>query len=290
MIIKSIVIEIIKTILCFFRINEYSFEKFPDRDINNGKKCIVMGNGPSLKSLLNDYENGIAKIDDDCFVVNFFPLNPLFYRLKPKYLFWSDYVFIQDTEGSTEKVRKMYDEMQEKVDWDLTIYLNAPWKKDNKRLIAYSKLTNPHIRFVSLNRNYCDNLCPQIRHRLYKSGYFMPTEGTVVNTAIYVALLQGFKEIELYGSELSMFKDLEVGDDNQLYIVQKHFYEKDYKVKQTTDGGGKAYVHTYMYYMYAMFYSHYLLEEFSKYMDAHIINCTPNSMIDVYDRKNDFKS
>jgi hypothetical protein len=283
--IKKNLIEVLKTIICFTRINEFSFDRFPDFNIDKGKKCMVIGNGPSLKSLLNKYENGEFDFSEDCFVVNFFPLNPLFYRIRPKGLFWSDYVFIQDTEGSTEKVRKMYDEMQDKVDWNLTIYLNAPWKEDNKRLIEYSRLTNPRIRFVFLNRNYCDNLCPRIRHKLYKTGYFMPTEGTVVNTAIYVALLRGFKEIELYGSELSMFKDLEVGEDNQLYIVQKHFYEKDYRVKQTTDGGGKAYVHTYMYYMYAMFYSHYLLEDFSKYMGAHISNCTPNSMIDVYDRK-----
>lgn len=283
--IKSFVAECLSVFKCLFLQNEYTFKKFPDFNINNGKKCWVFGNGPSLNSLLKKYENGEIDISHDCFVVNLFPLNPLFYQIKPKYLFWSDYVFIQETPGSTEKIRMMYDEMQDKVDWDLTIYLNAPWQKDNRRLIEYSRLTNPNIRFVCLNRKYCDELRPSLRHKLYKSGYFMPTEGTVVNTAIYVALLQGYKEIELYGTELSMFKDLEVGDDNQLYIVQKHFYEKDYKAIQTKDGGGKAYVHTYMGYMHAMFYSHYLLRQFADYMGARVLNCTPGSMIDVYERK-----
>ena len=282
---KSIIVESIKFLMCLTRVNELSFKKFPDFDINKGKKCMVFGNGPSLNSLLEKYENGLINLTNECFVVNFFPLNPSFYKIKPKYLFWSDYVFIQDTPGSTEKVRKMYNMMQDGVDWNLTIYLNAPWQKDNKRLIEYSKLTNPNIRFVFLNRKFCDGLCPKLRNKLYKSGYFMPTEGTVVNTAIYVAILQGYKEIELYGSELNMFKDLEVGEDNQLYIVQKHFYEKEYRTKQTTDGGGKAYVHTYMNYMFVMFHSHYLLRQFADYMGVRIVNCSPGSMIDVYERK-----
>ena len=282
---KSIIVESIKFLMCLTRVNELSFKKFPDFDINKGKKCMVFGNGPSLNSLLEKYENGIINLTNECFVVNMFPLNPLFYKIKPKYLFWSDYVFIQDTSGSTEKVRNMYNMMQDRVDWNLTIYLNAPWQKDNLRLIEYSKITNPNIRFVFLNRKFCDGLGPRLRHRLYKSGYFMPSEGTVVNTAIYVAILQGYKEIELYGSELTMFKDLEVGEDNQLYIVQKHFYEKEYRAKQTTDGGGKAYVHTYMNYMFVMFHSHYLLRQFADYMGVRIVNCTPGSMIDVYERK-----
>lgn len=265
-------------------LNDFSFNRFPDFDINKGGKCMVFGNGPSLNSLLDDYRKGSLNLTNDCFVVNLFPLNPMFYQIKPKYLFWSDYVFIQDTPGSTDKIRKMYNLMQDNVDWTLTIYLNAPTQKENKRLVEYSRLTNPNIKFVFLNRKYCDGVRPWLRHKLYKSGYFMPTEGTVVNTAIYVALLQGYKVIELYGSELTMFKDLEVGEDNQLYIVQKHFYEKDYKAIQTTDGGGKAYVHTYMYYMYAMFHSHYLLRQFADYMGARVINCTPGSMIDAYER------
>lgn len=284
--IKYLLFEGLKLLMCFARVNEFSFNKFPDFGINKGKKCMIFGNGPSLKSLLEDYEKGEVFITNDCFVVNFFPLNNFFYLVKPKFLFWSDYVFIQDTEGSTEKVRKMYDEMQEKVDWKLTIYLNTPWNKDNRRLIEYSKITNPNIRFVFLNRKFCDNLCAKLRHRLYKTGYFMPTEGTVVNTAIYVALLQGYKEIELYGSELSMFKDLEVGEDNRLYIVEKHFNDEDNRHLVKHDGGGCAHTHDYLSWMYYMFHSHFLLKLFSEYMGAHILNCTPGSMIDVYDRKN----
>ena len=277
--------EFAKLCICLARLNEYSFNKFPDLNINKGKRCMVFGNGPSLKTMLSEYEKNDVSITGDTFVVNFFPLNPLFYRIKPKYLFWSDYIFIQDTEGSTEIVRKMYEEMQEKVDWNLTIYLNAPYNKDNKRLIKYSRLTNPNIRFVFLNRKFCDDLCPMIRHKLYKTGYFMPSEGTVVNTAIYVALLQGYKEIELYGSELTMFRDIEVGEDNQLYIVEKHFYDDDHRQLVKQDGGGKAYTHDYLLWMYTMFHSHYLLRKFSDSLGAHIVNCSKGSMIDVYDRK-----
>ncbi len=277
--------ESIKFLLCIYKFNDYKFRKFPDFNINKGKTCLVMGNGPSLKKIIDDYERGEIEIPQDTFCVNLSPLSPSFYKIKPKYLLWSDYIFIQDTPGSTETVRKMYDMMQDQVDWNLTIYLNAPYKKDNDRLIKYSRLTNKNIRFVILNRKYCDDLSSTWRNRLYSSGFFMPTEGTVVNTAIYVAILQGYKEIHLYGSELTMYRNLEVGTDNQLYIVEKHYYDKDHKHPVSLDGGGKAYTHTYFSWMYAMFHSHYLLRQFADYKGVRVINCTPGSMIDVYERK-----
>ena len=38
------------------------------------------------------------------------------------------------------------------------------------------------------------------------------------------------------------------------------------------------------YIMYIMFQSHDLLQQFSQYLGAHILNCTLGSMIDSYDR------
>lgn len=277
--------ETIKFFACLLGMNEWRFYRFKLFGVNEGKKCMVMGNAPSLKLLLEKYQAGEVEITSDSLWVNLAPLNPLFYKIKPKHLFWSDYVFVQDTPGSTETIRKMFDMMQENVDWDLNIYLNTPWQKDNLRLIEYSRLTNEKIHFVFLNRKFCDKLQPSWRHRLYKTGLFMPTEGTVVNTAVYVAILEGYKEIELYGSELSMFKDIEVGDDNQLYIVEKHFYDNDHRHVVHHDGGGKAYTHDYLHWVYVMLHSHYLLSQFAEYMGVRIINCTPNSMIDVYERR-----
>lgn len=274
--------------MSFLRLKECRFNKFPNKDKNRGKKAYVMGNGPSLKQVLKKFENGEFQISSDSFFVNMAPLDPVFYKVKPSHLFLSDFVFAQDTEGRTKRVRMMYDMLQEKVDWDLTIYVNIGKAKYCNQLVAYSRITNTNIDFVFLNRNNCDDLCAQWRHRLYDKGWFMPTEATVVNTAIYVAILEGYSEIELYGVEHNMFKNLVVNDENQLCIIEHNFYDKqDSLVPVVNDGSNvsSGKMHNYMFFIWKMFDSHRLLSEYAEYRNCKIYNCTPDSMIDVYERK-----
>jgi hypothetical protein len=65
----------------------------------------------------------------------------------------------------------MYDDLEQKVDWDLSIYLCFPRKKDGEELISFSRIKNPKIHFVFLNRKHCSGLAPSWRHYLYKKGY-----------------------------------------------------------------------------------------------------------------------
>ena len=271
----------------FLRSDEWSFNKFPDLDRYNGRKALVMGNGPSLKELLKKYRNGEACIPQDSFFVNFAPLDPLFYEIKPLHLCISDFIFARDTPGRTEMTRRLYDLLEAKVDWDLTIYLNFTKREYCRQLIDYSRIKNPNIRFVFLNRKHCSELIPRLRHELYKKGLFMPEEGTVVNTAIYLALIEGYKEIELYGVEHNMFLNLRVDERNRLCIYEKNFYDAEGKmvpVINDTDGS-TAHIHEYMHFIYVMFRSHYLLRQFADYMGATVWNCTPGSLIDVYERR-----
>lgn len=279
----------IKQCLIFFyyllKVEEYKFYTFPYKDKCKGKKAFVLGNGPSLKNLLNEYELGHIKIPQDSFFVNMSPLNDSFYKIKPKYLLLSDFVFARDTSGRTETVRKMYSRLDTEVDWDLTIFLTFIRKKYCDQLITYSKIKNKHIKFVFLNRKYCDKLCPNWRNWLYHKGWFMPEEGTVVNTAIYAAILCGYSEINLYGVDHNMFLNMEVDDNNVVYMVEKHFYGKSIKVRMQTDNQEYAGVGYFLYCMYVMFNSHRLLREFADSLGIEIYNCTPNSMLDTYKRK-----
>lgn len=277
-----------KLAMSFLTLKECRFNKFPNKDKNRGKKAYVMGNGPSLKDVMRKYSKGEFQISSDSFFVNMAPLDAVFYDIKPSHLFLSDFLFAQEVEGRTERVREMYDMLQEKVDWDLTIYVNLGRLKHCKQLVEYSRLTNPHISFIFLNRNHCDNLYAPWRHWLYDKGWFMPIEATVVNTAIYVAILEGYSEIELYGVEHNMFKNLVVNFNNQLCIVEKNFYDKKETLVPVVNDGpnssaGK--ISDYMFFIWKMFDSHRLLSEYAGYRGCKIYNCTPGSMIDVYERK-----
>lgn len=280
--------QILKFIYYFCNISDFHFSKFPDYEKGKEKKAWVFGNGPSLKLLIERYEKGEIEIDQNSFFVNLAPLSDFFYKIKPNNLFLSDYVFMTDDNNTIDKIsnnRNMYRLLQEQVNWPLTIYLTLPKKKDCKQLIEYSQLTNPNIRFVFMNRNHCDSLSASFRNWLYKKAWFMPTEGTVVNTAIFVAILQGYREIDVCGIETSMFLNLKVNDENRAGIVENHFYEGNHFNELKNDDGSVCRVHDYLFSIYHMLKSHHLLRAFADYMNVKIFNCTPDSMVDAYERK-----
>lgn len=277
--------QILLLIRYFLAMDEYKFNKFPYHNICRGKKAMVMGNGPSLKKLLNEYEKGNASISHDSFFVNMAPLNDTFYKIKPKHLFLSDFVFARDTENRTANVKRMYSRLQNEVDWPLVIYLTFTKRKYCRQLISYSKITNPNIKFVFMNRKYCNDLVPCLRNWLYSKGWFMPVEGTVLNTALYVAILEGYDEVELYGAETSMFLDIRVNDNNQVGIIEKHFYDGEKFLPLMTDDGNPSRVHDFLYCVYHMLNSYHLLSQFATYKKVKVYNCTPKSMIDSFERK-----
>ncbi|MBO7143603.1 MAG: hypothetical protein J6W13_02075 [Salinivirgaceae bacterium] len=267
---------------------EKRFNKFPYIEKYKGRSAIVFGNGPSTRCVLDRHDIEEVTKGKDLFFVNYAAMDSMFFKLKPKHFFLSDFVFSRDTNDYRgEMTRRMYNILEKNVDWDLSIYLCFTRKKYCDELVVFSKIRNPHIHFVYLNRKHCSGLSPMFRHWLYRKGWFMPEEGTVVNTAIYVALIEGYKKIELYGVEHNMFLNLRLNDDHQLCIIQRNFYDIQEKfVPVKIDGCfEQSKVHNYMYFIYVMFRSHYLLRQFADYMRATIINCTPDSMIDVYEFK-----
>lgn len=271
-------------------VNWLHYHKFPFINKYKGKKANVFVNGPSLKKALADYDIGINKFNEHSFFVNLAPLDPHFFQIKPKHFLLSDPIFYQDFEQKKDQIRKMYDLLDSSVDWDMYLYMDFYKEWEYDKLISYSKIKNPHIHFVKLNRWHCSNLAAPIRNRLYKKGWFMPEDGTIANVAIYVALIEGYSEIDLYGADHNMFLELAVNDNNELCSLDSHFYEECkpqmHPLKNCLTTEDKVFkVHEFLHIVSIMFKSHYLLRSFADYLGARVINCTPGSMIDVYERK-----
>lgn len=281
--------QYIKLLINYYRLPNHKFYKFPMINKYNGK-AFVLATGPSLKHDLEEYDVGNRAFDENTFVVNLFPNDAHFKKIKPKHLCLSDPMFYHDYPGKTESIRKMYDILQNEVDWDIYVYICFFSDEENEKLISYSRVTNKYIHFIKLNRKHCSNLIPNLRNKLYSTGRYMPEDGTIANTAIYVALLEGFKEIELYGVDHTMCHDLVVNEKNELCSLDTHFYDNEKPILKpfidvhSTDNKPFK-VNDFFYIMYVMFNSHELLKSFADYLGAKIYNCTPNSMIDSYERK-----
>lgn len=287
---KYFIHQVLIFLRCWYSSDIFHFHKFPLINAFKGGKAYVLVNGPSLKKTFDDYDKGICKFDDNSFFVNLSPLDSHFFVIKPKHFCLSDPMFYQDYLPKKEAIRKMYNLLEEKVDWDMYVYLCFPHKYEYDKILKYSGIKNPHIKFVFMNRKHCSNLNSKWRNWLYEKGWFMPEDGTIANTAIYIALIEGYKEIELYGADHNMFLEFAVNDNNELCSYDTHYYDNgkpSMKVfKNTCSSEDKAWrVHEYMYVLYIMFRSHDLLRQFADYLGAKVINCTPGSMIDSYERK-----
>lgn len=281
---KRFIFHVLQLLYYFLLVREFRISGIEKGEFR-GKKAMVMGNGPSLRLLLEKYHSGSIEIPHDSFFVNFAPLDDSFFEIKPMHFLLSDYGFSREGKDNPQ-IKLMYERLQNKVDWNLKIYIARYSKEDCQQLVEYSKITNPHINFVFLYKRYCDDLKVSWRNWLYKTGFFMPVESTVISTAIWTAILEGYSEIELYGVDTNQFKDLSVDENNFVYIDDKHFYGNKLSSRVIGDENGEPIkIHVFLGTIAGMLKSHYILSQFAEYMGAKIYNCSPGSMIDVYPRK-----
>ena len=122
--IKKIIKQLLLACQYLYQTNWLHDHRFPHLNQYNGRKAFVLVNGPSLKQTLEDYDKGINKFNEDSFFVNLAPLDPRFYVIKPRHFLLSDPIFYQDFEPKKDQIRRMYDLLEEKVDWDLNIYID----------------------------------------------------------------------------------------------------------------------------------------------------------------------
>lgn len=250
-------------------------------------RCCVLANGPSLKDALAKYDAGEVDITSDSVMVNLAALDDHFWKIKPKHMCFSDILFCQDYEPRKEQVRKQFDMFNEQVDWDINFYLCYTSHKDVERFISYSRITNPKIHFMPMNENYVDKWPIKYWKRMLDSGYFMPHKGNVANVAMHVALLCGYNEIEVYGIDHDRFLHFYMADSNQLHIVEQHFYDKTKEqtmTPATNAYSGNTRVSEVIEAQCFQFRSHEIHAWWAKQKGVHILNCTPNSMVDCYDR------
>lgn len=252
-------------------------------------KCSVLANGPSLKETFAKYDVGELELTSDSVMVNTAAIEEHFWKIKPKHMCFSDVAFCRDYAPRKQQIRKQFEMLNKNVDWNLNLYLCFTNPHDIDAFIEYSQITNPQIHFVPMNEIYVDKWPKKYWKRMLDSGYFMPHKGTVGNVALHVALLCGYKEIELYGVDQNWFLDFYMADDNHLNVMEKHFYDKDgereMKPLQNPYGNsGYKRISESMEALCFQFRCHEIHAWWAKQLGVHILNCTPESMIDSFDR------
>lgn len=260
-------------IVVFSRFCACRDSKRMQQELTGRKECVVLGNGPSLNTVLK--EGGIER-GVDKYVVNMFATSEFFKDLRPNFYCLIDPDFFRNRDN--ERINKMWSDLMSSlhsVDWEMTLLLPPYVKKKN----VLREIDNANIRICNVNLSPVEGF-KWFRHFVYRHFLGMPRAQTVLNMAIMSAINRGYETVYLYGGDHSWTRDLVVDDDNVVCYGDRHVYKPALEyIKLDYD------IATLLTYYAKMFHSHVLINDYAKSIGCTIINCTKGSFIDAYKRK-----
>ena len=243
---------------------------------------VILGNGPSLAE---DLPRLIARGEHtakDVMAVNYFALDERFGTVRPAYYVLSDPMFFRDSE-CRDRVAALYRTLDSKVTWPMTLYVQFynPEKFDYR-----AALPNPRIRIVRFHTQVYRGF-GSVGFWLFRHGLGSANFGTVVQVGEYVALLLGYRRIELYGVDHTLLDGLCVDDANRLCRADRHYYDAGPRAPQPIYMKVPHVPYTMSVYLAEvaeLFRGHEVLRDYAASLGARIVNRTRGSMIDAYER------
>ncbi len=244
---------------------------------NQPKKLLILANGPKLNECI---KNGIPEIEcSDIRVVNDFCRSELFFSVKPTSYVFADPFFFSDE--MNERHKQIWNAFS-KVNWNMTLFV--PY-------LAFTKMTkqilNPNIKICPYHPIPYEGW-KSVRFLLYKKGLSMPRPQNVVIPSIFIGINEGYKQIDLYGVDHSWTKEIRVNNNNQVCLINSHFFDnKTPELKPWHKGIGEPVykMHEILRDLAWMFDGYYKLREYADNIGCRIINKTPDSFIDAFERE-----
>ena len=274
------------TVISFIKI--LLFSKFkPDILKLREKKetCYILGNGPSLSKDLLDNSDCLKR--SELIVVNFFAKSDLFQQLKPNYYVLADPAFFSDnhTKELCEKVINLFDEIKNKTTWDLFVMI--PY--EGYKYIKSHLCSNPNIHIIRYNKVSSRKSFLWFDRFIHNKQLAIFSGMNVVTVASYLAIVIGFKEINLIGVDHSCFKNYHIGKDNKIYLEDPHFYDdsKNLVLVELIDPKTKkiSRLHELLLCDVIAFETYHMIEEYAQYKKVKIFNKCSSTYIDAFERK-----
>lgn len=245
---------------------------FPQRDelkrtnklknTTNGKKCFVFANGPSMNLLDVEKIEGYQKAGFDVICVNSYILSDMAKTVVPNYYVLSDPVSF----GVSENIvpNDVMDAQKRQIEHlnELNIPVFIPAQFSNLNLI-----TNHYI-FNDFENRFSKNIDP-IKPRGYRTMTAYKT--------LAIACYMGYETIYICGFDNDYFKAISVDENNDAYIIDKHFYDQGIKIR-TTPSVGKG--------MGDILWEHHrLFKNLELFTHHNITNLNKNGLIDTFSKK-----
>lgn len=248
-------------------------------------ECFVLGNGPSLSTLLEESLHILNGRSVMC--MNDFPQSHWFKKIKPAFYVATDPVYWSET--TSERLKQRYREYAETfakvVTWPLVIFLPVAAKRSNVFDALPSRNVNVTICYVNTTQVTAPSWLSQF---LWRKNLAMPTMQTILVAAIYLALNLGFKTVYIAGADNSWHEDIFVDQDNILKVRYARFHEKnnqeaapftqDSAERDPYDMSG------FFGWLAQIFHGYHELHDYAKNIGSRVLNTSPKSYIDAFSR------
>ncbi|MCM1482741.1 MAG: hypothetical protein NC043_00260 [Muribaculaceae bacterium] len=242
------------------------------RDDRSGDRLVVMGNGPSLADTMRTYPDILEH--NTLMAVNFAANAEEFYRFRPRYYVLADPIFFS---GGNDKVDLLMHNFTERVDWPMTLFVPMD-------MAGRIKVANPCIDVRGFNFIGVGGFSV-FRHAVYRAGRAMPRPRNVLIPAIMIGIRLGYKEIYITGADHSWTRTLDVDDMNRVVTVQPHFYKDDEaESRRVASVYRDIHMHDILLSFHIAFRAYFDIEEFARQEGVRVINATPGSFIDAFER------
>ena len=245
--------------------------------LKNDEELVILANGPSLNSTVAHHRRFLDS--RTLLAVNFCATSPIFTELKPElYLLADPFCWTVDAQREP-----LFGALAQKTDWNLHLFI--PTRARSNRKWQQIIRSNPNIKVHFYNTTPIEGFT-SFTDFIYRKGIGMPRPHNVLIPSITTALRMPFKKIYLAGADHSWLPEITVTENNEVLMHQKHFYDKGSSKADTVkqENLSTARLHTILYHMHVAFKSYFILRDFAAKLGKQIINITPGSFIDAFDR------
>lgn len=235
--------------------------------------CLILANGPSANDILPEI---LRRRDEfDLYTMNFAQQNELFFQLKSRMHILADPLFFASrVPANTEEKRRCLAAAFHKIDWALQLavpYQYLPAAKDMYSAPSVSLIGFP-TRSTSFGVKY--------QKQIIQKGYYSFGAQSVASSALYMALMAGYKKILLAGADADWLKFTNVDENNAVYRLDKHYYDGQGTINYLNSSYLQGLLTAAKYFseLQAMY-------EFANKDHTEIINLSQHSMIDIFPKK-----
>lgn len=248
------------------------------------RPLTVMGNGPSLRSVLEG--DRAVLCDCDLMAVNFAPNTPAFFELKPQYLVLADpHFFKVSTDDSDPNVVRLWENLH-RTDWPLLLLVPVRFAGAARALADAGRQENDrsNLQIKIFNTTPAEGVYA-VSHWLFDLGLAMPRPRNVLIASLMLGIRLGYKDIRIVGADHTWSQSLWVDDMNRVVSVQPHFYEdKKEELDRVAAEYAGYHLHDILRSLTIAFESYHHIAAYAAKRGVKITNLTPGSMIDAFPR------